>query len=641
MNRTLWLSILVLAPICCCFGRLSVGMQGTDLGVAEDVILLRRLPTLTVTASPVPPTPTAVELVAAETPTSTAAPATTTPVPVESSPQLIAAAVLPSPTLLVLPPTFTPSPTLLPLPVFIPTPTPTPTFTPTPLPASGGDSGGGGSSSNPAPPTATFTPAPAPPPGISFNAASYSISENDAAGQITVGVDLGAAAPYTVSVHIQTADNTATGGADYSPVSTTLTMTPGMTGTSVTISITNDTFAEADETVNLTLSNPVSGTLGTASVVLTIVSDELLNQLTDTSGCSPTALNPSMSADGSAMVFASNCSLQGSNSDGNYELFLYSGGSLTQLTDTSGCAGSSFRPQLSSDGSRVVFAADCDPLPGNPNADGNSEIFLYNVGSGTLTQLTTTAGCSSSAPSLTGNGNQVAFVSTCDLVSGSNGDGSAELFLDTISTSTRSQLTNDASSGCTVGWPAISSDGSQIAFVANCDPTGGNGDGNQELFTYDGAINQLTSTSGCSVNAPVISSNGSVAAFSSTCNPAGSSNSDGSEEVFVANTGSSVVTQLSDSSGCAASAPAISAGGGQVGFSSSCNLVGSNSDGSREIFVADTGTSAIAQITSATGCDALSPAVSATSAQVSFASTCDSLGTNTDGNLELFLASLN
>ena len=118
---------------------------------------------------------------------------------------------------------------------------------------------------------------------------SYTITDNDAASGLSVGnvttadetasaqiitVTLSAAAAVQVQVDYATSDGTATQGADYSPASGTLIFTPGQTSASFSVSILSDTDDEADETVTITLSNPVNATIGQAVATLTITDDD-------------------------------------------------------------------------------------------------------------------------------------------------------------------------------------------------------------------------------------------------------------------------------------------------------------------------------------------------------------------------------
>src|SRR6185503_3379529 len=80
----------------------------------------------------------------------------------------------------------------------------------------------------------------------------------------------------TATVEFVTSDGTATAGADYTAVLTTLTFVPGQIVTTVNVPIFDDVIGDGDETVILTLRNPSGGAvLGGRKVVnLTILDNE-------------------------------------------------------------------------------------------------------------------------------------------------------------------------------------------------------------------------------------------------------------------------------------------------------------------------------------------------------------------------------
>ncbi|RLE26454.1 MAG: hypothetical protein DRJ65_05495, partial [Acidobacteria bacterium] len=104
---------------------------------------------------------------------------------------------------------------------------------------------------------------------VGFSTATYSVVEEDASATITV--QLTKTTNKTVTVDYVSSDGTATGGADYSLVSGTLSFAPGQTSETFTVPVIDESEAELDETVNLTLSNPSSGQMGTSVAVLTIL----------------------------------------------------------------------------------------------------------------------------------------------------------------------------------------------------------------------------------------------------------------------------------------------------------------------------------------------------------------------------------
>ncbi len=111
------------------------------------------------------------------------------------------------------------------------------------------------------------------PPTVQFSAPTYSVNEGTASATITVTLNTSSSLPVTVTY--ATSNGTATSPGDYTAVSNTLTFNSGQTSRTFSVSITNDTTDEPNETVNLTLSSPLGAMLGTPiSATLTIVDND-------------------------------------------------------------------------------------------------------------------------------------------------------------------------------------------------------------------------------------------------------------------------------------------------------------------------------------------------------------------------------
>lgn len=111
-------------------------------------------------------------------------------------------------------------------------------------------------------------------PDITFSSATYIIAEGTPTA--TIEAILSGTSTATISVGYSASEGTATAGIDYGTSSGTLTFAAGDTSKTFTVSINNDAFVELDETVNLTLSNPVNAVLGgTSTATLTIISDDV------------------------------------------------------------------------------------------------------------------------------------------------------------------------------------------------------------------------------------------------------------------------------------------------------------------------------------------------------------------------------
>ena len=136
-------------------------------------------------------------------------------------------------------------------------------------------------------------------------------------------------------------------------------------------------------------------------------------------------LNPSISGDGQRIAFESTEDIANAGGPEGFRAIqanlVSSPVIFTQLTAGRGAAAG-----LSRDGSRIVFASTTDSL--GHNADGNSEIFLFD--NGALRQITYTTPASTASrvqdgnfqPSITADGRLIAFSSNRNL-SNENNDG--------------------------------------------------------------------------------------------------------------------------------------------------------------------------------------------------------------------------
>ncbi len=94
-------------------------------------------------------------------------------------------------------------------------------------------------------------------------------------------VSLSAATSLTVSVAYATSDGTAAAGSDYTTTTGTLTFAPGETLKMITVSVAGDAAFEDDETFQVTLSEPVNGTLTDPIGIATILNDDELEASID------------------------------------------------------------------------------------------------------------------------------------------------------------------------------------------------------------------------------------------------------------------------------------------------------------------------------------------------------------------------
>jgi len=307
---------------------------------------------------------------------------------------------------------------------------------------------------------------------------------------------------------------------------------------------------------------------------------------------------PSMNFDASLIALQSTGDLDPlSNADGNLEIFLYNVAlnSFTQITDTTGVdiATANIGPSITPDGNIIVFNSGKDLVPGS-NLDANKEVFLFEVGSG-FTQITQTTGGGigdNNPSSVSSDGSRILFRSSIDIIPGSNPDGNSEIFL-FDETNGMDQITDTV-----IGAAAIlSSDGTTVVLTSSEDITGNNPDNSREVFLYDietSNFTQITDTddpNGNNFNVS-INANGTRIAFYSKIDHTGTGkNADGNLELFVYETDSMFFTQVTDTTEgdipLNPSPTAMNAVGNRIVFESDRDLTGGNASEDTLIFLAD------------------------------------------------------
>ena len=103
--------------------------------------------------------------------------------------------------------------------------------------------------------------------------ADGSATEDSGDVSMPFGVRLDPASGRTVTVEYETADGTATAGADYTAARGTLTFRAGATAATINVAILDDASAEEPEVFTVTLSNPAGATLSDASATGAITDD--------------------------------------------------------------------------------------------------------------------------------------------------------------------------------------------------------------------------------------------------------------------------------------------------------------------------------------------------------------------------------
>src|SRR6266545_3220183 len=118
-----------------------------------------------------------------------------------------------------------------------------------------------------------YASSPPPPPSLSIGNVSQA-EGNSGQTAFNFPVTLSSSSTQTVTVSYMTSDGTATAGSDYTMASGTLTFIPGQTSQTITVQVTGDIADELDETLTVTLSNPINATLMGSMASGTILNDD-------------------------------------------------------------------------------------------------------------------------------------------------------------------------------------------------------------------------------------------------------------------------------------------------------------------------------------------------------------------------------
>ncbi len=274
----------------------------------------------------------------------------------------------------------------------------------------------------------------------------------------------------------------------------------------------------------------------------------------------------SYSPDGDTIAFTSD-DMGASVADDAVEIWLYDvpGMQFTRVTTASDIHRDSIEPDLSSDGGHLVFQSDSSSMPGYSDptiADDQYEVWLYDIQAAAYTRVTTSPGRLSGWPTVSTNGQWVAFASSYDHENNVAFPVLAdlEIWLYETATADYTRLTTGLDFN---NYPDISDDGSLVAYFKNVSPP------ELRLIEYDGATitDTLITDTIRNVGMPLsISGDGSKIAFLDTA-----------DDIWLYDVAGGTFTRV--------------AGGSPV-----CYHPNLNSDGSRLAFSQDSATTGAAQI---------------------------------------------
>lgn len=200
------------------------------------------------------------------------------------------------------------------------------------------------------------------------------------------------------------------------------------------------------------------------------------------------SFRPSLSSDGRLVVFESNATnlISGGTAVGVTHIYLRNVQTNTTSLisrDSSGVAGAgnSTQAKISSDGRYVTFASDAANLVSG-DTNGTRDIFRHDLQTGTTIRVSVASGGAeangfSRAPSITADGNMIAFHSAASNLVGGDTNGVNDIFVHTVSNgstvrvsvaSDGTQASDPSASNFQIGSinPSISSTGRFVAFAS-------------------------------------------------------------------------------------------------------------------------------------------------------------------------------
>jgi hypothetical protein len=113
------------------------------------------------------------------------------------------------------------------------------------------------------------------PPSVQLSAFSY--SANETVGEAVILVTLSATTTQPVTVTYGVGGGTAAAGSDYTAVSGALRFDAGLISRTFALPLLGDTLIEGDETVLLTLTNPINAVLGSPNTATFTIEDNVLH----------------------------------------------------------------------------------------------------------------------------------------------------------------------------------------------------------------------------------------------------------------------------------------------------------------------------------------------------------------------------
>lgn len=381
-----------------------------------------------------------------------------------------------------------------------------------------------------------------------------------------------------------------------------------------------------------------------------------------------------ISGDGRYVVFESQASNLGPtpNPGGYSDVFvrdLVSGITQRVNTNASGLPANSnsASPTISANGRYVAFRSFANNLVAG-DTNGQWDVFVKDLQTGGVVRASTATGGGqsngeSNSASLSADGQRVVFVSLASNLVANDTNGVADVFVKDLGTGTLVRASTDVLGNEANGLsnePAISGDGSRVAFRSQANNLVPNDTNFDDIFVKDLAtgavVRASTDASGGQANhhsnSPSLSADGTKVAFYTAASNLVPGDTNGFTDVYVKDVVSGAVTRASlTASGVQANQhcyiPSLSADGTKVSFTSNAtNLVANDTNASYDVFVKDLQTGGLVRAnTTSSGGQSSGPLYFATSLaadgnSVIFSTYDSSLAADNNGVWDVFRKNL-
>ncbi|NEP85264.1 MAG: hypothetical protein F6K39_48575 [Okeania sp. SIO3B3] len=264
---------------------------------------------------------------------------------------------------------------------------------------------------------------------------------------------------------------------------------------------------------------------------------------------------PAINSDGTKLVFASGISPMYSRGipGEEFDIWLYDTATMTatRLTTSTGLYRDSLNPDISGDGTKIVFESNADFL-GQGIPVNQREIWLYDTKTMTLTRITTASldGRSSFAPAISSDGTVIAFTSSGDFLNENLSELQSNGWLYDTKAMTLTRIPDAAISNSRL---AINGDGTQVVFNRRnriFDHETNQLQWQTEVWFYDTptmTITQVTTSVGSGVRQSAgesISDDGTKIVFRSDADFLGQGIPEGQDEIWLYDTTTMTVTRI-------------------------------------------------------------------------------------------------